>query len=130
MNLVEALLHPPSGLLHISGSLSIMPGCATQISAPHLAHLKRAWVILGLTVVTFLARPSTATSLRRWSALRSRISTFASLGRLNILTLISSPGRLMLGTRDMTVLRAISRQRSGSSSTNMAKSTLIALISA
>ena len=66
----------------MTGSFSSMPGCATQISAPHLAHLNSAWVILGLTVVTFLARPSTATSLRRWSALRLRMSTLASRGRL------------------------------------------------
>ena len=118
------MLHPPSGLEHIMGSLRSIPGCAIHISAPHLAHLNSAWVIRGLTVVTFLARPSTATSLLRWSALRFLISTVASLGRLNIRTLMASPGRLMFGTRDITVFLAISRHLSGLSRTNMAKSML------
>ena len=81
----------------------------------HLAHLKSAYVTRGLTVVTFLTRPSTATSLPRWSALRFLISTLASLGRLNSLTLIPCPGRSMLGTRSMTAFLAISRHLSGSS---------------
>ena len=124
MKRVACLLQLPSGLEHIIGSLSSMPGCGTHISVPHLAHLKSAMVMRGLTVVTFLARPSTAMSLPRWSARRLRISTFASLGRLVILTLMFSPGRLMFGTRDITVFLADSKHLSGLSRTYIAKSTL------
>ena len=124
MKRVACLLQLPSGLEHIMGSFRSMPGWSTHISVPHLAHLNSATVMRGLTVVTFLASPSTAMSLLRWSARRLRMSTLASLGRLNILTLMFSPGRLMLGTRDMTVFLAISKHLSGLSSTYMAKSTL------
>ena len=106
------------------GSLSSMPVCGTHISAPQRAHLNSAWVMRGLTVVTFLARPSTATSLSRCSDLRFLISTVASRGRLCILTLITSPGRFTLGTRDRTVFLARSRHLSGWSRMNIAKSTL------
>ena len=124
MKRVACLLQLPSVLTHIMGSLRSIPGCWIHISAPHLAHLNRPTVILGLTVVTFLASPSTATSLLRWSALRLRMSTVASRGRLNILMLMASPGLLMLGTRDMAVFLANSRHLSGLSRTYIAKSTL------